>query len=77
MLGIHIVLTDQPNCVYESNIDNIITAKSIGALCIMETLIQWEMRYNTIAIPSSTEISSLKGTVSSRSRQEEVAKWGS
>ena len=56
MLGIHSVHADQPNCVCESNIDNIITAKSIGALCIMETLIQWEMRCDTLTIVSSAKI---------------------
>ena len=56
MLGIHSVHTDQPNCVCKSSVDNIITAKSMGALCIMVTLIPWEMRCDTLTIVSSTKI---------------------
>ena len=77
MLGIHSVHTDQPNCVCESNVDNIITAKSIGALCIMETLIPWEMRCDTLTIVLSTKIiaeGNREFKVSTR-RSSKILRW--
>ena len=74
VLGIYIAHTDQTNCVEESNIDNIITAKRYVPCTLWYPRCSGGYEMKLSIVGSSTEGSVLRGTTSPRFRQEEIVK---